>query len=195
VIVVDDGSSDNTSDIVQLFPSVTLISNEANVGKSAAMAVGISAAKCDLLMLLDADLKGLASKHIDQLAQPVLRGHADMSISLRRNSLLFFRLIGLDFVSGERVIRREIVFEALAQIRTLPRFGIEVFMNDLIVARKLSIWIADWADVTQSRKTEKLGFLKGVAAELRMLLDLAHVRYPWTLVSQTLKLMRLRITQ
>jgi len=192
---VDDGSSDNTSDIVQLFPSVTLISNEANVGKSAAMAVGISAAKCDLLMLLDADLKGLASKHIDQLAQPVLRGHADMSISLRRNSLLFFRLIGLDFVSGERVIRREIVFEALAQIRTLPRFGIEVFMNDLIVARKLSIWIADWADVTQSRKTEKLGFLKGVAAELRMLLDLAHVRYPWTLVSQTLKLMRLRITQ
>lgn len=192
---MDDGSSDNTSDIVQLFPSVTLISNEANVGKSAAMAVGISAAKCDLLMLLDADLKGLASKHIDQLAQPVLRGHADMSISLRRNSLLFFRLIGLDFVSGERVIRREIVFEALAQIRTLPRFGIEVFMNDLIVARKLSIWIADWADVTQSRKTEKLGFLKGVAAELRMLLDLAHVRYPWTLVSQTLKLMRLRITQ
>ena len=193
VIVVDDGSTDDTSKVVRQFPSIKLISSEKNQGKSAAMAAGVAAAKCKLLMLLDADLKGLSAKDITALAEPVLRGNADVSISLRKNSLFIFRMIGLDFVSGERVIRKDILNEAITQIRLLPRFGIEVFMNRLIVAGKLSISVAHWTEVTQSRKTEKLGYWKGIAAEWRMIMDLLHVYYPMALISQTVDLLSLRV--
>jgi glycosyltransferase involved in cell wall biosynthesis len=193
VIVVDDGSTDNTAEIVRRFPSVRLISCPVNQGKSAAMATGIAAAQHELLMLLDADLKGLAPGNITALAAPVLSGEADMSLSLRQNSLLVFRIIGLDFVSGERVVRKELLSESLREIHGLPRFGIEVFMNRLIIARRLSIAVTHWPHVTQARKTEKLGYWKGVRAEWRMIADLLKLAYPLALLSQTWLMFSLRV--
>lgn len=192
IIVVDDGSTDNTAGIVKLFPSIKLISYRVNRGKSFAMATGVAAAKYDLLMLLDADLNGLADEHITALATPVLSGEAEVSLSLRQNSLLIFRAIGLDFVSGERVMRKELLSEALEEISGLPRFGIEVFMNRKIIARRLAISVAHWPEVTQSRKTEKLGYWKGIRAEWRMIADLLQVVYPVLLISQTYHLLSLR---
>ncbi|MDA8362770.1 MAG: glycosyltransferase [Gammaproteobacteria bacterium] len=192
VIVVNDGSTDDTAEVVRNFSSVKLISHRENRGKSSAMATGVSAAKYDLLMLLDADLSGLGIEHITALAMPVLSGEADVSLSLRRNSLLIFRAIGLDFVSGERVIRKELLSEALEEISRLPRFGIEIFMNRRIVARRLSVSVARWPQVTQARKTEKLGYWKGIRAEWRMIADLLQAAYPVLLISQTCHLLALR---
>jgi glycosyltransferase involved in cell wall biosynthesis len=193
VIVVDDGSTDDTADVVRRFPSVKLISCPSNQGKSAAIATGIAAAQHELLMLLDADLKGLAPRHITSLAAPVLSGEADVSLSLRQNSLLIFRMIGLDFVSGERVVRKELLSESLKEIHRLPRFGIEVFMNRRIIARRLSIAVTHWPHVTQARKTEKLGFWRGLRAEWRMIADLLKLAYPLALLSQTYHLFSLRV--
>jgi glycosyltransferase involved in cell wall biosynthesis len=191
VIVVDDGSTDNTAAIVERYPSVKLISYPENRGKSFAMATGLAAAKNDIIMLLDADLKGLAFEHISSLALPVLSGVADVSMSLRQNSLLIFRIIGLDFVSGERVIRKDLLNNALKEIRGLPRFGIEVFMNNQIIDRKLSVAVTHWPTVTQSRKTEKLGYWKGVRAEWRMIVDLMSADYPFAMITQTYHLLSL----
>lgn len=193
VIVVDDGSTDNTVEIVRRFPSVRLISYAVNKGKSSAMATGIAMAQCELLMLLDADLKGLTHEHVTALATPVLSGDASVSISLRQNSLSIFRVIGLDFVSGERVISKELLSHLLGEIHLLPRFGIEVFMNHQIIARRLPIAVANWPQVTQSRKTEKMGYWKGVMAELRMIVNLLQVTYPLVLISQTYHLRSLRV--
>jgi glycosyltransferase involved in cell wall biosynthesis len=192
VIVVDDGSTDNTAEVVKRFTSVKLISYPVNRGKSFAMANGVAAAQNDILMLLDADLTGLAVEHITALASPVLSSEAEVSLSLRQNSLLIFRAIGLDFVSGERVIRKELLSEVLDEIHGLPRFGIEVFMNRQIIARRLSIAVTHWPKVTQSRKTEKLGFWNGLRAEWRMIADLLQVSYPLVLILQTYHLLSLR---
>ena len=192
VIVVDDGSTDDTAEVVRQFPKVRLVSCPENRGKSFAMATGVAAAEGELLMLLDADLSGLNAENISALAAPVLAGEAAVSISLRRNSLPIFRAIGLDFVSGERVVRKELLGEVLEEIRGLPRFGVEVFMNRRIIAQQLTIAVVRWSQVSQSRKTEKLGYWKGIRAEWRMIADLLNVVYPRVLLSQTWRLISLQ---
>jgi glycosyltransferase involved in cell wall biosynthesis len=192
VIVVNDGSTDETAEIVRQFPQVRLVSCAENRGKSFAMATGVAAAEGEVLMLLDADLSGLSTDNIGALAAPVVAGEAAVSISLRRNSLPIFRAIGLDFVSGERVVRRELLGEVLEEIRSLPRFGIEVFMNRRIIAQQLTIAVVRWPQVSQSRKTEKLGYWKGIRAEWRMIADLMDVVYPRVLLSQTWQLLSLQ---
>lgn len=189
---MDDGSTDNTSEIVKSFPSVKLISYFVNQGKSHAMATGVATAKYDLLILLDADLKGLQYEDITALAVPVLSGRADISLSLRKNSLWIYRAIGLDFVSGERVLHKELLCGSLKEVFDLPRFGLEIFMNSQIVARRLTIAVANWPHVTQSRKTEKLGYWKGILAEWRMIGDLFKVSYPYVLILQNYHMLLLR---
>jgi glycosyltransferase involved in cell wall biosynthesis len=192
VIVVDDGSTDDTAQVVAAYPAVRLISHAKNQGKSKAIATGVAAARHDLLMLLDADLKGLRTGDLTSLATPVLAGRAAVSMSLRRNSLGVFRWVGIDFVSGERVVDKRLLSEVLDDLHTLPRFGIEVFMNKRIIAARLPVAIANWRTVTQSRKTEKLGWWRGVRAEWRMVFDLMDAVYPLELLTQTLHLALLR---
>jgi glycosyltransferase involved in cell wall biosynthesis len=192
VIVVDDGSTDDTAHVVARFPRVRLISHARNQGKSKAVATGVGAARHDLLMLLDADLKGLRDDDLTALAAPVLEGRAAVSMSLRRNSLALFRWVGIDFVSGERVVEKSLLADVLRDIHALPRFGIEVFMNKRIIAARLPVAIANWRAVTQSRKTEKLGWWRGVLAEWRMVLDLMDAVYPLELLTQTMHLAALR---
>ncbi len=192
VIVVDDGSTDDTAQVVARTPRVRLLSHARNLGKSKAIATGVAAASHELLMLLDADLKGLRAEDLDALAAPVLAGRAAVSMSLRRNSLAIFRWAGIDFVSGERVVDRALLADVLQDIHALPRFGIEVFMNKRIIAARLPIAVANWRDVTQSRKTEKLGWWRGTLAEWRMVFDLMDAVYPLELLTQTLHLALLR---
>ena len=192
VIVVDDGSTDDTAQVVARYPAVRLISHEKNQGKSKAVATGVAAARHDLLMLLDADLKGLRPEDLTSLATPVLERRAAVSMSLRRNSLAIFRWMGIDFVSGERVVGKALLADVLHDIHALPRFGIEVFMNKRIIAARLPVAIANWREVTQSRKTEKLGWWRGVRAEWRMVFDLMDAVYPLELLTQTMHLALLR---
>ena len=58
-VIVVDGSTDNTADIVRSFPSMRLIFSAENRGKSRAFAEAVRAAKNDFIMRLDADLKHL----------------------------------------------------------------------------------------------------------------------------------------
>jgi glycosyltransferase involved in cell wall biosynthesis len=192
VILVDDGSIDDTAEVARRFGTVRLISHATNLGKSRAIATGVAAARHELLMLLDADLKGLRAENVTALAQPVLAGEAAVSISLRRNSLLMFRAASLDFVSGERVVPKELLGTVLQQIGELPRFGIEVYMNRRIIEQGLAVAVTCWQEVAQTRKTEKLGLRRGLRAEWRMVRDLMRVAHPIELLAQSWQLALLR---
>src|SRR5258708_696639 len=139
IIVIDDGSSDNTKDIVKGFGGVTFIEHGTNKGKSAAVHAGIMKSKGELLLFLDADLIGLTASHITQLIEPVLSGKADASISLRGNKPKLWQRIGLDYISGERVFRKELIKDHVHKIPELRGFGLKVFLNRIKIKNKSSL--------------------------------------------------------
>lgn len=191
VIIVNDGSTDETEALAWQFPDVRIISYMPNRGKTYALSQGIRAATGDYLMLLDADLSGVTAADIQALVDPVISGRTQVSISLRRNSLLLYRFIGLDFVSGERVIPASLIRHLALTMESLPRWGGEAFINTLITREKLSIAVVDWRGVFNIRKSQKVGPWLGALAEAAMIADVFRVLTPWKVIGQNLAMLRL----
>lgn len=191
VIVVNDGSTDQTEALLATYPGVKVISYSPNRGKTYALSRGIAAAAHDHIMLLDADLAGVTPSDIDALAAPVIGGEADVSISLRSNSLAIYRAIGLDFVSGERVIPASLLRDAVEEMQRLPRWGGEAFMNELIIRRKMRLAVVFWPKVVNVRKYTKLGRLRGMLSELSMMRDAVNVLSVGGVFRQNASLLRL----
>ncbi|MEJ0053103.1 MAG: glycosyltransferase [bacterium] len=185
VIVVNDGSTDETHALLSSYgDKLKLISYPQNKGKTHALTLGIEAAKGELLMLLDADLAGVTPANISALAKPVLEGRSDVSLSLRANSLWIYRMVGIDFVSGERVIPRALVAGHLEGMRKLPRFGCESFINRQIMAAGLRLTVVNWESVFNVRMYEKIGWRRGFQAEAGMVIDVFTVLSPFEIISQ-----------
>jgi glycosyltransferase involved in cell wall biosynthesis len=191
IIVVDDGSTDATAAAVSRFSCITLLRQAENRGKSRALVAGLRAASGELILSLDADLKYLTPADISALAEPILSGEADMSISIRKNSLPIYRAIGLDFVSGERLIPRSLLAAHFEEIEKLPPFGIESFMNRCIIGEKLRIRIVRLENVINTRKSEKMGAWRGTLADWKMALDVLRVISPFEMFRQNYAMLAL----
>ena len=191
IIVVDDGSKDRTAEIARSFSGVTVISPGKNQGKSYALTEGLTAATGELILLIDADLLGLHPEDITALLNPVLSGATDVSISLRKNSLGIYKMMGLDFVSGERVIPRDLLGTKIAEIRALPGFGLEVYMNSLIIEKKLRLQVVYWDSVVSPRKSVKVGFWKGVLGDISMIQQIFKTVGLMTVLRQNYQLITL----
>lgn len=192
VIVVDDGSGDDTANIARAFDRVKVISYPINRGKSYAISQGVALATGDHILLIDADLQGLTADHIHALIAPVASKLAHVSLSLRANSLTLYRSLGLDFVSGERVVPASLLKPHIKRLAALPSYGAEVFMNQLVTEAGLSIAVVDWPMVRNRRKSEKQGHLRGLAGELAMTLDMFRVLSPMTILIQNFAMLRLK---
>ena len=193
VIVIDDGSTDGTSATARRYPAARLITLPRNIGKTAALARGLSEARGDLILLIDADLIGLGPHHLTALITPVLTGEADISISLRANAPWFWRWIGLDYISGERVLRKSLLAGHEAQLLNLPKFGFEVFLNSLILTQSAGLAVVPWPGVASPLKSQKYGLWAGVKGDARMLQDLSRAVGAVGLVKQVVKMRGLRV--
>lgn len=194
VIVVDDGSSDGAAQVVERYPQVRLITLARNCGKSVAMAEGVNAAIGDYLLFMDADLEGVAPEDIHRLAAPVKAGQADVAMGLLGNSLAIYRWIGLDFITGERLIPAWLARRELSRLRGLPRWGAEVFLNDRVIEAGLSVAVVGLPKVRHASKAEKLGLRQGLSGEMQMTRQVLGLRNPWELARQVVQLRALVAT-
>ncbi len=191
VLVINDASTDETAEVAARFPGITLVTLPQNVGKSRALVAGLRMATHDTIMLLDADLSNITAADITALAEPVLKGSADVTISLRKNAFSFHHAIGIDFTSGERVVPKWLLADVLGVIDTLPSFGIESYMNTLIIKKGLRLKIVPWSRVTHTRKSEKYGYIRGILSDLGMTYDVLRVLSPIAIIKQNIELLRL----
>jgi glycosyltransferase involved in cell wall biosynthesis len=104
IVVVDDGSTDGTRDILRMqSDSVTrVIHHDANQGKAAAIRTGLAAASGDLMIVQDADLE-YDPEDYPRLIDPILKGKAEVVYGSRftgeRRNMLFWHYVGNRFLS------------------------------------------------------------------------------------------------
>jgi len=167
VIVVNDGSRDNTKEVLDRTSGINFISLPENHGKSFAVMTGLKAARNELVMMIDSDLLGLRKESITALIEPVVQNQADMTMSLRKNSLGIYKLFGCDFFSGERVFYKSILGD-LDQIQKLKGFLLESYINKILIEKNLRLKVVKWENVVTPRKSVKMGFWQGSYGDFKM---------------------------
>lgn len=189
VLVIDDGSRDGTAGVAQQ-AGAEVLRLVPNRGKTRALAQGIAASDGDWLLLIDADLTGLTAADITRLVWPVLEGRADVSLSLRGNAPRLWHWLGVDYISGERMLPRALIAPHLAALDSLPKFGFEVFLNRLMLKRGMRPAIVRWPGVASPAKAAKRGLWRGIASDVLMIVDILRATGPLTVLSQIASLTR-----
>jgi len=159
VIIVDDGSTDGTREVVkkELEPLVDkVIYQQRNQGKGAALRTGFAAATGDFVIPHDADME-YDPDDIPKLLEPVLKGRADVVYGSRftgpHRNMFFFHWIGnrfLTFVTNllynttlsdmetcYKLIRRSLLDGI--EIRS-NRFGVEPELTAKLLKKKVRIY-------------------------------------------------------
>ena len=191
VIVVDDGSTDGTADLVRKTKGVRLVQNDRNRGKGYSVRHGMLEAKGDWRLFMDADLS-TPLKEVDK----ILKAGTPVAIGSRAAE-------GANITVHQPWMREQMgkVFRFFVQILLVPKIkdtqcGFKLFRADaaedifrrqliqgfsfdveaLFLARKLKYPIAEvpveWADDPSSR-------VHPYRDAYRMFHDLLIIRWNW----------------
>nr|WP_279587060.1 glycosyltransferase [Amycolatopsis arida] len=106
VLVVDDGSTDDTAPVAAR-RGASVVAGPGR-GKGEAMRAGVAATGAEVVVFLDADLTGLRPDHVDRLVRAVRADRAGMAIGLFDRGPVLNRVFLhlLPRLSGERALRR-----------------------------------------------------------------------------------------
>jgi glycosyltransferase involved in cell wall biosynthesis len=196
VLVIDDGSKDDTAEIVQQWmerhPRLHLIQNPGNRGKGYSVRNGLLQAAGDVVMFTDADLSA-PMEEAGLLLQAIAEG-ADVAIGSRwldraRQTIhqplyrqFFGRcfnaitrgVMGLPFKDtqcGFKAFRREVA-QVIFRLQRIERWGFDPEI--LFIARKLRYAIVEVPVTWGHDERSRMSYLKD---GMKMLEEMAIIRY------------------
>ena len=175
IIVVSDGSEDNTVGVASAYEGVKVIELLANRGKGGAVKAGLDNSSGTIIVILDADLIGLQEEHIEALVHPILSGSAEMVTGVFEKGRPVTDLAQkvAPFLSGQRALERQLL-ESISDI-DLSRFGIEVALQRYVDENAVKNELVQLTQLSHVMKEEKLGLWKGVSARAKMYWEI--IRY------------------
>jgi glycosyltransferase involved in cell wall biosynthesis len=160
ILVVDDGSTDGTRDVLKELDgsgSIRIILHERNQGKGAAVMTGVRQAGGDVIIIQDADLE-YDPRDYPALLRPIEEGLADVVYGSRflgaaRRPVMFWHMIAnklltlmtnllynnilTDMETGYKVFRREVGSSLEIHAR---RFDFEPEFTAKILKRKVRVF-------------------------------------------------------
>ncbi len=177
IVVVSDGSTDGTFELVAADPEIKAIRLESNRGKGGAMREGALSTDADVVLFLDADLIGMDGPKVDALVTPVADDRADMAIGIFRGGRRSTDLAQFvaPYISGQRAMRRE-TFLGIPKLEEV-RSGVETAITKHFRAHRLRVERVPLSGCTHHMKEEKLGFVRGFASRIRMYLDIGKIMF------------------
>ncbi|HEY3248286.1 MAG TPA: PIG-L family deacetylase [bacterium] len=166
VIVVSDGSRDDTAGAARRAGADLVIELSKTVGKGGAVMAGVDLAQGDAIVFLDADLIGLEPAHIDTLLQPVLRKEADMVVGLLGEDLLQAMA---PYLAGQRALSR-------AQLLRAPDlrhrgFALEHTLSRAARRQKWRVRSVHLEGLSHRPKQKKYGLVRGYRFKLQATRD------------------------
>jgi glycosyltransferase involved in cell wall biosynthesis len=196
VLVVDDGSKDDTAEIVtrwmKIYPRLHLIQNPGNRGKGYSVRNGLLQAAGDVVMFTDADLSA-PMEEAELLLQAIDRG-ADVAIGSRwmdrtRQTIhqplyrQFFgrcfnwitrTVMGLPFKDtqcGFKAFKRPAA-QIIFRLQRIERWGFDPEI--LFIARKLKYAVCEVPVTWGHDERSRISYLKD---GMKMLEEMAYIRY------------------
>lgn len=170
IICVDDGSTNNTARLVtKKFPRVKIIHLKQNSGKVNAVRVGVKTSKNDYVLLLDADLRFLKSKELDQAIQKTIDQDLDMMILNLINAPWILKINRDILFSGVRIVKRDDLLKILSF--NIARYELEVAINSYMLKNNKTVrWYPSSA--LNTPKMRKWGLLPGLKRDVVMFKDM-----------------------
>lgn len=174
IIVIDDGSTDSTNQLISVFPSITFLHHRQNQGKSAAIKTGLTRVKTANILLFDGDIDFVDPREVTRSIK-FFETHksVDMLVYRTVRDHWLQKLVRADFVlSGERILRTHDLRQILHS--GPKRFQLEVAINHYILQHhKSTAWIP--FNGLGPRKAAKYG-ISGIISDWHMYYELLSYR-------------------
>jgi glycosyltransferase involved in cell wall biosynthesis len=173
VLVVDDGSSDQTKSVAEK-AGATVLKLAKNLGKGGAVFEGSSTLQTDIVLLIDADLTGLSTHHLQNLAKPVLEKRADMTRGVFTGGR--WQTTAAQHITPQLNGQRAVLREKLLSVPGLreSRYGLEVAITEHAKRERWRTVDVNMPNVSQVMKEEKRGLWQGLKIRLWMYADIVR---------------------
>ncbi len=195
IIVVDDGSRDDTAAVARKFP-VTVLRHEKNRGKAQSLETGVALANAPYIFFCDADMTGLTTGMLDEILDPVLRGDTEMMVAMHSRKIYWasFILSIIPLLGGQRALTR-VLWERIPQ----------EYKKGFMIEAALNFYARYWGKGYQYKvmeglgqviKEKKYGLRHGIKARIKMDLQIfaIYARLQIWEVPATIKSFRIAVT-
>ena len=176
IIVVNDGSTDDTKKIIKELKGKIKIKDihfEKNKGKGYAMAVGAKNATNAIIAFIDADQTNIISGYIEKMINPLLKKECDMVLGYSTVNILSQDVNPLKILTGERALYKDDIAPILDKMKE-SRFGVETLLYFYFISIGKSIKFIRLIGLKHKDKYKKESFTKATTSYINESWEIAY---------------------